>query len=337
MRRRLFRGCLIAVPLLAGIVVTASSAVAAVHPTARAGGIGVRLLAVPGGSNRNPLARSYIVARLVPGTSIRRRVAISNTTRSTALVSIYPAGAGVHRGAFAFAPGHRPNELSSWTSVNRDTLRLAPGGTAFETVRIKVPRGASSGERDAVVWAQVSAPAPAGGGITLVNRVGVRVYVSVGPGGAPPASFTIGPLAGRRSGTGHPLVLATVRNSGQRTLDISGSLILSGGPGGLRAGPFPVKLAPTLAPNDAELATVQLDRRLPRGPWHAHIRLTSGTLTRTAAGALTFPGPTSTAGGPSHPTPAAIVLLVLLGLVAVALVFSRHVRQSRRRELTRAA
>jgi hypothetical protein len=308
-----------------------------VHPTARSGGIGVRLVAVPGASNRNPLARSYVVERLAPGTSIRRRIAISNTTRSTALVSIYPAGAGVHRGAFAFAPGHSPNELSSWTSVSRDTLRLQPGGTALETVMIKVPREALAGERDAVVWAQVSAPAPAGGGITLVNRVGVRMYVSVGPGGAPPASFTIGPPAGRRSGTGHPLVVATVRNSGQRTLDISGSLTLSGGPGGLRAGPFPVKLAPTLAPNNAELATVELDRRLPRGPWHAHIRLTSGALTRTAGGTLTFPRATSTSGGPSHPTPAAIVLLALLAVAAVALVLSRHVRQSRRRELTRAA
>ena len=49
---------------------------------------------------------------------------------------------------------------------------------------IDVPVDASAGERYAVVWAEVSAPASAAGGVTLVNRVGVRVYLSVAPGGA---------------------------------------------------------------------------------------------------------------------------------------------------------
>src|SRR4029077_12129575 len=125
-------------------------------------------------------------------------------------------------------------------------MHLRPGANAFETVTINVPKTASVGERYAVVWAEVSAPAPRAGGVTLVNRVGVRMYCFIGPGGAPPANFVIGSLTAQRAASGEPLVLATVHNSGERTLDISGSLTLSAGPGGLRAGPFPVKLGTAL-------------------------------------------------------------------------------------------
>ena len=51
---------------------------------------------------------------------------------------------------------------------------------------IAVPRDAAPGERYGVVWAEVRAAAPAAGGITQVSRVGIRIYLSVGPGGRPP-------------------------------------------------------------------------------------------------------------------------------------------------------
>ncbi len=89
------------------------------------------------------------------------------------------------------------------------------------------------------MWAEVSAAAPAGGGVTLVNRVGVRMYLSIGPGGAGHASFVIGSPTPRRSGSGEPLVVANVRNTGKRTLSIGGTLMLSGGPGGLQARTVP--------------------------------------------------------------------------------------------------
>jgi hypothetical protein len=195
-------------------------------------------------------------------------------------------------------------------------------------VTIKVPRQASAGERYAVVWAQVSAPPPADGGITLVNRVGVRMYVPIGPGGALPGNFTIGPLIPQRSATGYPLVVATVRNSGRRTLDIRGTLTLSEGPGGLRAGPFPVKLGAPLAPNASEAAVVRLDKRLPRGPWRVTIHLTSGALARTSAATLTFPAAAGAAAGSSSPTWAIAIVLALLVAVAVG-VLSGPVRRAR--------
>jgi hypothetical protein len=337
---RLARRCLTGVALVAAIAAPAASALAAApaKATPGAGGIGVRLVAMPGDSHVGPLARSYIVARVAPGTNLRRRIMISNTTRSAVVVAVYPAAASLHRGAFAFAAGHSPNALSGWTSVSRDVLRLPPGTATSETVTIHVPKGTSSGERVGVVWATVSAPAPAGGGVTLVNRVGIRMYLSIGPGGAPRSNFAIGPMAAERSATGEPAVVATVRNSGGRTLDISGTLTLSHGPGGLRAGPFPVTLGAALGPKASEPATVRLDGRLPRGPWHAQLRLTSGHLQRTAGTTITFPragaASPSGSGGSGSGRRVAEILLVLLVLVAVALWFTRSPNRRRTTRVT---
>jgi hypothetical protein len=196
----------------------------------------------------------------------------------------------------------------------------------FETVTIKVPKSASSGERYAVIWAAVSGPAPAGGGVTLVNRVGIRMYVSVGPGGAPPSSFAIGVLTAERSATGEPLVAANVRNSGRQTLDIGGTLTLSAGPGGLRAGPFPVTLRAALAPGASEPASVRLDRRLPRGPWRAELRLTSGTIARNAVATISFPFVVPAAKPPaaSPVIRGGLILIALLAIAALILLFIRR-------------
>ncbi len=277
------RGRLIVITLLAGIIVPAGSALAA-----GPGGIGIRLVDMSLDS-RNPVAPSYIVDRVAPGTTIRRRVEIINTTGSTADVAIYPAGATLRRSKFGFAPGHTGNELSSWTSVTRSGFRLPPGRKTIETVTVDVPQAASSGERYAVIWAEVSAPAPAAGGVTLVNRVGVRMYLSIAPGGTPPSNFAIRSLAAKRSATGDRVVVARVHNNGQRTLDITGTLTLSRGPGGLRAGPIPVKLGTPLAPGESQRVNVRLDGQLPRGPWRAQLRLRSGSIQQVAVASITFP------------------------------------------------
>ena len=104
-----------------------------------------------------------------------------------ATVAVYPAAASLRRGTFMFASGHSTNELSRWTSAEAERVpRWPPGTKAFETVTINVPTNASAGERYAVIWAEVSARPLAAHGVRLVNRVGVRMYVSVGSGGAPP-------------------------------------------------------------------------------------------------------------------------------------------------------
>jgi hypothetical protein len=327
------RGRLIALSLLAGTgaIVPMSSAFAspANRPATPTGSIGIRLVGVPGASLNDPLASSYVVDRMAPGTRLTRSVEIDNNSGASVVVTVYPAAASIVRGGYGFAPGNSANELSSWTSLTHDVLRLAPGGEAFDTLTINVPGSASSGERYAVVWAEVSAPPTAAGGITLVNRVGVRMYLSIGPGGAPASNFTIGSLAAERSVTGEALVVAKVHNSGQSTLDLSGSLTLSKGPGGLRTDPFAATLGTVLAPGVSEPVTVQLTSEVPRGPWRADLSLTSGLVQRSAVATITFPLNSHGAKSPKStgfPTLilVVIVLFFLLAMTAVALLLSRR-------------
>jgi hypothetical protein len=138
---------------------------------------------------------------------------------------------------------------------------------------------------------------PAGGGITAVNRVGVRIYLSVGEGGEPASDFAITSFEARREADGKPSVAATVHNTGGRALDLSGELTLSNGPGGLSAGPFEARLGTTLGIAQTEPVTVVLDRAIPTGSWDARIVLRSGTTEREATAKIMFPTADSTSSG----------------------------------------
>jgi hypothetical protein len=264
---------------------------------------------------------------MAAGARLTRSVELDNTTRSIVDVSVYPAAASIVRGRFAFAPARDGNDLSSWTSVSHELVRLAPGTKAFDTLTIIVPVGAQSGERYGVLWAQVSTTPAAGGGVTLVNRVGIRMYLSIGPIGGSPSGFTIGPLSAGRSRSGQPFVAANVHNTGKSTLDMSGSLTLSDGPDGLRAGPFVATVGAIVAPGVFEPVTVHLLANLPRGPWQADLSLASGALHHSAVGRISFPPIAAASNSPAaFPTLLLLetVLLVVLAGVAFALLVSRR-------------
>jgi hypothetical protein len=307
------------VSLMAVVCAAASSGVAAAadKPVAASGSIGVRLVARPAEGAVNQRSRAYIVARLMPGASIRRQVEISNTTAAPAEVAVYSAAAMLPGGKFAFVGGRGGNDLSSWTSVSQRVLRLPAGTSAIETVTIKVPKSAPWGQRYAVVWAQVSA-AGAAGGVTLVNRVGIRIYLSVGPGGSPRPDFAISDLAGKRSPGGDPFVVATVRNTGQSTLEIGGDLALSHGPAGLRTGSYAIRLPRPLRRDSSQTLMVRLDEQLPSGRWRVNLRLRSGTIERTATATINFPRlpPAGRRVEPNRLGPVVIALLIVLFAIA---------------------
>lgn len=258
-------------------------------PPPVAGSIGLRLVDVPSEASADPRAQLYIVDHLAPGAKIVRRIEISNGTTKTTHVGLYPAAAEIVGGLFVGAMGDTPNELSAWTTVGPAVVDLATNARSIATVTIAVPSDASPGERYGVVWAEVRAGATDGTGITNVSRVGIRLYISVGPGGAPAADFAIESLTAQRSADGVPSITATVRNTGGRALDMSGDLQLEAGPGGLRAGPFPASLGTTLAIGTAEPVRIVLDKALPAGSWEATITLRSGTIERTAHAAIVVP------------------------------------------------
>ncbi len=310
-----------AIVLSAGMMTSASAA-----PVAP-GNIGLRLVNAPVGDSNDPRARIYIVEHVAPGTTIDRQIELSNTTAAVVPIVLYPAAATIAGGSFHGADGHAANDVSSWTSVDPSASDVPAGGRVKATVTIAVPGDAPPGEQYGVVWAEARSAPTGAGGVTFVNRVGIRLYVSVGPGGPPAADFTIDSLRAERSPDGTPTVRAMVHNTGGRALDLSGTLQLSDGPGGLGAGPFPTSLGGTLAIGDTEPATIALDEQLPRGPWMAHITLHSGLLERDSRATLSFPAGAASADASSRPgwVSAAIAgLLVLLLGVAVLLIWRRR-------------
>ena len=290
---------------------------------ALAGGIGVQLLEVPLAAAADPRARIYIIDHLHPGTVIHRRIEVSNTTSSSVHVVMYAAAATISQGAFVGDAAHTPNELSSWTSVVPNTSNVPSGAHAIATVTIAVPHNAPPGEQYGVVWAETRSAPPAGGGITQVSRVGIRLYLSIGPGGAPASNFTIDSLTGKRSPDGQPEVVASVHNTGGRALDMSGTLRLSAGPGGLNAGPFAANLGTTLAIGATEPITIMLDKQIPDGPWHALVTLRSGLVQRSARATINFPA----IGASSSPYLTYLVIAGLAILLLLGILMALHVRR----------
>ncbi len=252
-------------------------------------GVGIRLVDAPVATRNNPRAQIYIIDHVAPGTLVERRIEVSNDTGKDAQIEVYPAAATIEGGSFLGLEAATPNELSTWTTLSRDELNLADGVKDMVHVRIDVPTNAPPGEQYAVVWAQTTSGAKDGSGVTQVSRVGIRIYLSVGPGGEPASDFKIESLTSARDSSGTPMVSAEIHNTGGRALDLSGTLKLTSGPGGLSAGPFPVTLGTTLGVGATEPITVRLDEQLPNGPWEARVRVTSGLLTKTAQETLTFP------------------------------------------------
>ena len=300
-----------------------------------AAGLGLRLLDAPSGTANDPRAQLYIVDHLAPGTVIQRRIEVTNGAASSTPVVLYPAAATISGGSFLGAPGDTPNDLSTWTSVDPGTSTVPSGGNVTATITIAVPANAAPGEQYGVVWAEARSSPINGGSVTQVSRVGIRLYLSIGPGGAPPANFTVDSLTAERTADGRPSVRASVHNTGGRALDMFGTLDLSGGPGGLSAGPFPASLGTTVAIGATESVTIVLDKQIPAGPWDAGITLHSGLLERHAQATITFPD-----AGSSPPvettTPESGWLYVTLALLAVLMLGTAvwfQLRYRRRRRI----
>lgn len=264
-------------------------------------GLGIRLLDAPGTARDDPRAAAYVVDHLRPGASITRHVLVTNGTAGSVDVDLYAGAARVTAGGFEVLEGRARNDLTGWTTVSPATATLPPGGSTRVTVTVAVPATATGGERYAAILAQTRPAAAASGNVAVSSRVGVRVYLSVGGAAEPVSAFTVSTLTAVRATDGTPAVLARVTNTGQRALDLTGSLALDGGPGGLAAGPFPVAALRTLGIGDTGEMGVPVDRTVPPGPWHAVMTVRSGTLEQRVEATLSFP---AAPGGSAAPVAA---------------------------------
>jgi hypothetical protein len=328
----------VALPMVTGAA-SADTSVPNAPPariSADPGHLGVRLLDAPTDTRDDPRAQQYVVDHLAPGAVIKRRVEISNTTTAPMNVAVYPSAASIEGGTFLGADGHTANELSTWTTLSHDVVEIAPGARTENMVTVSVPADAAPGERYAAVWAEIRTPGDSG--VILVNRVGIRMYVSVGAGNAPASSFAIDTLTAQRAPDGLPLVTAQVHNTGGRALDMSGTLSLTDGPGSLSAGPFPAQLGSTLAPGQSAAVTISLDRQLPAGPWNAGLTLKSGLLEESVEARIQFPSdPGSEAPVAAQKKIGDYLVYLIGGLVLLAVLATAAAITVRRRRGTPAS
>jgi hypothetical protein len=302
--------------------------------------IGIRLLEMPANRAGDPRAQVYIVDHLAPGAVIKRHVLVTNSSPVPQHIEVFPGAAAIDDHAFNALAGRAASELTSWISLDRTAVDLPPGGSEKVLVTIAVDPIASTGERYGVIWAETSAPSNTPDNVLMVTRVGVRIYLDIGPGGEPPASFDISSLTPSRDGGGRPEVLATVHNTGGRALDMTGELSLSDGPGGVTAGPFPVSTAVTLLPGHTAGVRTALDEHLPDGPWKARLTLRSGFIERVVTATITFPAAANTVGGPvtpenwfeAHPLLAGGLAALVAAVLLTAFFVARRRRASRLRE-----
>jgi hypothetical protein len=280
--------------VVAASVTPAAAAAAATQPKAGpAQGFGVRLVDVPVDEANNPRALRYIIDYLPTGTTIHRRILVVNSEARTAHFTVYADAAQIGGGQFTGDAGATRSELTGWISVQHPAVTLAPGASELDMITIKVPPVATRGEHYGVIWVQQEAYARGtnGLGVNEINRVGIRVYLAVGHGGAPPIAFAIASATGHLSVQGQPSILVRVDNTGGRAVDLTGSVRLTRGPGGTSAGPFTAQRIITLAPGQSGTMSFALPKSLPDGSWRAQVTLVSGITTITATKTIQFGQP----------------------------------------------
>jgi hypothetical protein len=252
-------------------------------------GIGVKLLQVPVSLAKDPRAQDYIIDHLAPGSTITRQIAFSNGYDHSVDLSFYADAASIAGGQFVADNGRTANELSRWTSFSPTSAVIAADQIMAVTLTIAVPADASPGERYAAALGAETTPPAQAGGITSVSRIGIRIYLSVGPGGAPRTAFRIESMTAGRNGRNHPTVTVKVENTGGRAVDLSGRLELTDRASLLSAGPFSARTVETLAPGQGGDISFVLNRSLTNGPWQARVTLVSGLTSDSTTSRIMFP------------------------------------------------
>src|SRR3954453_236192 len=305
---------------------SAHSPRAAAVPSAASGarGIGIRLADASVSRRDDHRALAYVDDFVKPGTTFTRHVQVYDFTPQPMHLLMYGAPASIVGESFTMGPRGAHSELTDRMTVTPSAIDLQPGRSTTVTVTFRVPTQASKGERYGAIVAELPAAKPKPGTVSVATRVGVRIYLGVGPGGEPASDFRISTLTAKRLADGTPVVTADVTNTGGRALDLGGTLNLADGPGGLRAGPYKVTNVPTLAIGQRGTVDIPLDKQTPNGPWLATLRLRSGYVTHAVKGRIGFPATPGTSSTPVKAVPITkdrhVLVPIAIGLILALLL-----------------
>lgn len=296
------------------------------------GSITIALLDVATELRDDPRANVYITDNVPPGQTITHRVRVTNHTGADAALDVYAGPATIDDGTFTPRERGEANALTSWMTVDNAELTLAEGESKDVTVTIAVPKDAPEIEQYGVIWASTR-PNPDADGVQVVSRVGIRTYLSVGAGNGPPSDFTITEVTPERDADGNAEVVAAVRNTGGRAVDLTGTLDLADGPGGLTARTLEAQTVTVAPGGEGKVSfTVPNSATLPAGPWQAAVKLASGFVKHDMAASITFPekGSGEAVAASDSGRSIGVWVGVVVGVLVVVLVLCVYVVRNRR-------
>lgn len=284
----------LATAVLLAVGAPAAAMAAPVQATAGVPGSGVGIGLLGGGDQ--------ISQAVQPGGKIARTVRVSNNTGKARDISVYAGPARMVDGTHQIENRGAANALTTWTSVDKPVVFLEIGGSADVVVTIQVPTYAPATELLGVIWAEVDG-----------SRSGVRMDVTVGGDNGPAADFAITDLAPSRQEDGTAVVAASVTNTGNHPVEMTGTLRLTQGPDGKWLNPV---LAHPMTLGAGESSTVLFviadSASLPNGPWQANASLRNGYFIHDTDKSITFPNKPTVA--PEPPAAGSLGSLGSLGL-----------------------
>jgi hypothetical protein len=255
-------------------------------PRARAADAGAISLAVADAPSHasDPRAAYYLVDTVRPGARVARTLQLTNGSDAPVTVELSVGGAAITKEGFRLDDAH-PGDVPTWSRVSPASADLAPRASRSVRVTIAVPEGVPDGERYGIVWASIRQP---GANQTVVNRVGVRAYVLVAHDGHERDDVRIDSLRAGRDEDGSALVKVHVTNTGDRAVDIAGTVALDDDahpdqPVGT------VVPGTTVAPGRAGDALVRFDGDVANGPWRAVATLEVNGVRKRGKATITFP------------------------------------------------
>jgi hypothetical protein len=211
--------------------------------------------------------RSYVVRTVAPGTGFDDRLEARNLTDQPLDLVVEPVDAAITPDG-SFAPGTTTAVEGGWLRVTPGQVRVPARGSARVALRVDVPADAAPGDHVAAVVVRKAA-APSGSGVQVVNRVGVRVYLTVpAPAGgpAPRRAFELRALRW----TGDRNFEADVANVGDLLVEPVGKLTIARGD---FTTSVDVPVLGTVPPGAVTTLPVRTQGRLDRGTYEATLRL----------------------------------------------------------------
>lgn len=268
--------------------------------------------------------RSYVVRTVRPGTVLTDRLEAVNLTAGPLDLTVAAVDATVGPDG-TFTPGTERRAEGAWIEVTPAQVRVPARGTAPVDLRIRVPADAAPGDHIATVVAQ-KAGAPSGGGVQLVQRVGVRVYLTVErpEGGVGARSFEFRALRWVGAPSARTFE-AEVANTGALLVEPLGTLTLSRGDLGTDAD---VPVLGAVPAGESRRLRFTVPGELEPGRYEARLRLrdVQGGPEQEQRVSFTVGGRAAADDDGFPVAAAAVAVLALLGAVAFLLLLRRRLR-----------